>query len=139
MQLTRHGIYCTLRDFITADPRESRKIKARPPLMPFPGGQAWAQEFAEPPKSPGKPRSGVQESRAKCSIYKNHGERSLFRENDRNRIQYAQRSAGPRIVVAITATRANESSYQYELQLTPEEIIRCLLTLPPQSPKRSAN
>jgi len=64
-------------------------------------------------------------------IYKNHGERFLFRENDRNRIQYAQRSSGPRIVVAVTAARSDESSYQYELQLTPEEIIRCLLTLPP--------
>lgn len=70
---------------------------------------------------------------ARHGIYKNHGMKSLFMESDRNRIQYAQRQAGPRIVIEVTAVRAQESSYHYELQLTPEEIIRCILTLPPSA------
>jgi hypothetical protein len=55
-------------------------------------------------------------------IYKNHGWKSLVRESDRVRIQFAQRTAGPRIVIEATATRATESSYQYEMQFTPEDI-----------------
>ncbi len=65
-------------------------------------------------------------------ISRNHGWKSLILESDRKRIQYApQRPAGPRIVVQATAARADASSYEYELQLTPEEVLQCLFTLPP--------
>lgn len=70
---------------------------------------------------------------ARHGIYKNHGMKSLIRETDRVRIQYAQRQAGPRIVIGATAARAQESSYEYEILLTPEEILRCLLTMSPAS------
>ena len=61
---------------------------------------------------------------------KDHGEKSLIREADKNEIRVSHiPNVGHGIAVKTQAWRA-ESSYEYKILLSPEEIIRCLLTLP---------
>jgi hypothetical protein len=64
-------------------------------------------------------------------IFRDHGPSTLFNHDDAVTIEFSRfANAGERVVVRVNAPRSDESSYDYRLNLSPEDVLRCVLSLP---------
>ena len=67
-------------------------------------------------------------------IYRDCGQKSLFLDSDSCKLIPVHHAISPKIMIFVRADRApDKSSYNYELTLTPEEVVTCLFTLPASS------
>ena len=72
----------------------------------------------------------------RSGMYRNCGTKLLLRETDSVEVTFSsEHPVAPhqRVVIRGTAPRAEGSSYYYRLELTPADVLKCLLTLPPQT------
>jgi hypothetical protein len=65
-------------------------------------------------------------------MYRYLGRKPLFCDKDGCDISPAPDDS-PGIQIRVSADRPEESSYEYELHLSPEEVVKCLLTMPATS------
>lgn len=66
-------------------------------------------------------------------LYKYHGEKMLFQEADRQSISFSPRSGGAQRIIVRVVARRSEASYEYKVEITPDEVLKYLLTLPPST------